>query len=104
MAKLMAIEIGEKPFAQGIAEAEKCAWVCEHYADNAEPFLSPEIVPTGRVEKLRDVSTARGSSCGDAIGIFRSGKSFRAAAPPLMAGNAVGAEACVERLRLRAGD
>jgi succinate-semialdehyde dehydrogenase/glutarate-semialdehyde dehydrogenase len=38
---LMAREMG-KPLGQGIAEAEKCAWVCEYYADYAERFLTPE--------------------------------------------------------------
>src|SRR5512134_1410826 len=39
-ARLMAVEMG-KPVAQGRGEAEKCAWVCEYYADHAEAFLSP---------------------------------------------------------------
>src|SRR6218665_1681565 len=34
LAKLMALEMG-KPLAQGIAEIEKCAAVCEYYATNA---------------------------------------------------------------------
>src|SRR5215472_18496369 len=45
LAKLMALEMG-KPLTQGIAEAEKCAWVCNYYADNAEPHLGPDIVKT----------------------------------------------------------
>ena len=44
-AKMMAREMG-KPVAQGRAEAEKCAWACDYYADNAEAFLAPQPVAT----------------------------------------------------------
>src|SRR5689334_1713999 len=37
-ARLMALEMG-KPVTQGKAEAEKSAWGCDYYADNAEQFL-----------------------------------------------------------------
>lgn len=44
-ATLMAHEMG-KPVTQGRGEIEKCAWVCEYYADHAEQFLAPELVET----------------------------------------------------------
>ncbi len=44
-AVLMATEMG-KPLAQGRAEVEKCAWVCEYYAEHGEAFLAPEEVAT----------------------------------------------------------
>ncbi len=44
-AELMAREMG-KPLAQGRAEIEKCAWMCEYYAGHAEGFLAPEVVET----------------------------------------------------------
>jgi succinate-semialdehyde dehydrogenase/glutarate-semialdehyde dehydrogenase len=40
-ARIMAEEMG-KPLPQGRAESEKCAWVCEYYAERAERFLTPE--------------------------------------------------------------
>ena len=44
-ARLMTQEMG-KPIAGGRAEAEKCAWVCDYYADQAETFLQAEAVET----------------------------------------------------------
>lgn len=35
-----------KPIKDSIAEIEKCAWLCDYYAENAERFLAPENVPT----------------------------------------------------------
>ena len=44
-ARLMALEMG-KPVRDGRPEIEKCAWVCDHYAEQAEAMLSPEIIAT----------------------------------------------------------
>jgi succinate-semialdehyde dehydrogenase/glutarate-semialdehyde dehydrogenase len=45
VARLMAREMG-KPVRQGTAEAEKCAWTCEHFADHAAAMLAPAPVAT----------------------------------------------------------
>ncbi len=42
-ARLMALEMG-KPVKDGISEVEKCAKLCGFYIDNAEKFLTPEVV------------------------------------------------------------
>jgi succinate-semialdehyde dehydrogenase/glutarate-semialdehyde dehydrogenase/succinyl-CoA reductase len=35
-----------KPIRQSMAEIEKCAWVCDYYAEHAEVFLRDQIIPT----------------------------------------------------------
>jgi len=45
IAGLMASEMG-KPFAQGLAEADKCALLCRWYAEHAPRLLEPEGRPS----------------------------------------------------------
>ncbi len=44
---MMAIEMG-KPVKAGRGEANKCAWVCRHYAENAERYLADQTIATER--------------------------------------------------------
>jgi len=44
-AGLMASEMG-KPLREGRAEVQKCALMCEYYADEAAGFLAPQQVAT----------------------------------------------------------
>ncbi len=85
-AKLMALEMG-KPLSQGIAEAEKCALVCDYYAENAENQLADEIIKTEFSK-----SYASYQPIGTVLAImpwnFPFWQVFRFAAPGLMAGNA----------------
>ena len=86
LALLMAREMG-KPIAQGISEAEKCAWVCRHYAEHAHSFLVPEELPSDAAK-----SYAAFQPLGVVLGVmpwnFPFWQVFRFAAPTLMAGNA----------------
>jgi succinate-semialdehyde dehydrogenase/glutarate-semialdehyde dehydrogenase len=85
-ARLMTEEMG-KPIKQGRAEAEKCAWVCDYYADNAEKFLRSEII-----ESDARKSFVTFQPLGVVLAVmpwnFPFWQVFRFAAPGLMAGNA----------------
>ena len=84
-ARLMAEEMG-KPVTAGRAEAEKCAWGCEYYADHAAEFLQPEIIETDA-----DRSFVTFPPLGVVLAVmpwnFPFWQVFRFAAPALMAGN-----------------
>ena len=45
LGKMMTSEMG-KPIKAAIAEAEKCAWVCRYYAENANHHLADQVVET----------------------------------------------------------
>ena len=85
-ARLMTDEMG-KPISQGRAEAEKCAWVCDYYAENAQSFLAPEPVDT-----TASKSFVTYQPLGVVLAVmpwnFPFWQVFRFAAPALMAGNA----------------
>jgi succinate-semialdehyde dehydrogenase/glutarate-semialdehyde dehydrogenase len=82
---IMAEEMG-KPIKDGISEVNKCAWVCDYYADNAESFLQDEIIDTDASK-----SYVTYQPLGIILAImpwnFPFWQVFRFAAPGLMAGN-----------------
>ncbi len=85
-ARTMALEMG-KPLPQGEAEAEKCAWACDYYAEHAERLLAEEPRETDASKAL-----VRFDPIGPVLAImpwnFPFWQVFRFAAPALMAGNA----------------
>lgn len=87
LADLAAQEMG-KPVRQGRAEVEKCAAGCEHYAEHGAAMLATEPVATDAAR-----SEVRFEPLGIVLAImpwnFPYWQVLRAAAPALMAGNAM---------------
>jgi len=110
LAELAAAEMG-KPLRQGRAEAEKCAFACDWYAEHAAALLAPELVATDAAK-----SYVRFDPLGVVLAImpwnFPFWQVFRCAAPILSGGNGVvlkhapnvpGCARAIEDLLLRAG-
>jgi succinate-semialdehyde dehydrogenase / glutarate-semialdehyde dehydrogenase len=87
LADLITAEMG-KPISQALAEVDKCATTCEHYAEHAARYLATESVPTEAAHSL-----IRCDPLGLVLAImpwnFPLWQVVRAAAPALMAGNGV---------------
>ena len=85
-AKLMSLEMG-KPIIQAAGEVDKCAWVCNYYADNAESMLADEPA-----ESDGSKAYVAFQPLGVVLAVmpwnYPMWQVFRFAAPSLMAGNA----------------
>jgi succinate-semialdehyde dehydrogenase/glutarate-semialdehyde dehydrogenase len=84
-ARLMTTEMG-KPIKGAVGEAEKCAWVCRYYAENAKHHLADLLIETNATK-----SYVRFQPLGPVLAVmpwnFPFWQVFRFAAPALMAGN-----------------
>lgn len=84
-AGLITLEMG-KPIHQSRAEIEKCAWVCDFYAEKAAAFLADEVL-----ESDAGKSFIAYVPLGTVLAVmpwnFPFWQVFRFAAPSLMAGN-----------------
>lgn len=109
LGRIITTEMG-KPIKQAIGEIEKCAWVCRHYAENAESQLEPQKLDN-------EIDCYR---CFEPIGVlyaimpwnFPFWQVMRCFAPNVMLGNAValkhapnctGTALAIERLCREAG-
>ena len=85
LGRFMTLEMG-KPFSQAVAETNKCASVCEYYADNAEKILENQIIETDASK-----SYVAYRPIGIVLAVmpwnFPFWQVLRFAAPALMAGN-----------------
>ena len=85
IAATVTAEMG-KPIAAAIAETEKCALACQHYAENGERYLADEDVPTNASR-----SFVRYQPLGVILAVmpwnFPLWQVFRFAVPTLFAGN-----------------
>lgn len=75
-----------KPITQSLAEVEKCAWVCEYYAEHGEDQLSKEEIETD-AEKSYVTYEPLGVVLAVMPWNYPFWQVFRFAAPSLMAGN-----------------
>lgn len=85
-AQVITAEMG-KPISQAISEVQKCATLCDHYCDNIETYLAPQIIATQHKKSY---------TCYQPLGIvfaimpwnFPFWQVMRFAVPNLLAGNA----------------
>src|SRR5256886_15925567 len=84
--RLITIEMG-KPIGEARAEIEKCAWACDHFAENAKRYLADERIPSTAHQSL-----VAFEPLGVVLAVmpwnFPFWQVVRFAAPALMAGNA----------------
>ena len=85
LARLVTLEMG-KLYIEAQGEIEKCAWVCDYYADNAAELLADEVIGTDAGRSL-----VAYQPLGTVLAVmpwnFPFWQVFRFAAPALVSGN-----------------
>ena len=87
LATLITLEMG-KPISQSRAECEKCAWLCEYFADHAQDFLADRAMTLDDQQAMvtfRPIGTIYAVMPWN----FPLWQVFRSVAPTIMAGNSV---------------
>jgi acyl-CoA reductase-like NAD-dependent aldehyde dehydrogenase len=87
LSRLMSLEMG-KLIGEAEAEVEKCAWVCDYYAEHGKAFLADETVESDASRSLV-VFQPLGTVLAIMPWNFPLWQLFRCAAPALAAGNTV---------------
>lgn len=85
LARMMSLEMG-KLIKEARGEIEKCAWVCEHYAEQGARYLADEYIATDAGKSLIAYQ-ALGTVLAIMPWNFPFWQVFRFAAPALAAGN-----------------
>jgi succinate-semialdehyde dehydrogenase/glutarate-semialdehyde dehydrogenase len=85
-AETMTREMG-KPISQAKDEIDKCAWVCDHYAEHASEYLNPDGHPSPPGTVVKTAYQPLGPVLAVMPWNFPFWQVFRFAAPSLVAGN-----------------
>lgn len=84
-AALITEEMG-KPIKSALGEVEKCAWLCDHFAEHAEQYLTPHTIKT-EMSKTYVTYQPLGVVFAIMPWNFPFWQALRSAVPSIMAGN-----------------